>query len=78
VLEASPEERERAFNAMWDQGGFSFWLANYQDMFFNKEANEVCADPLWAGSAYVTDTGLQVPRALLLSCPECAEGANRE
>ena len=44
ALEASPEERERTFNAMWDQGGFSFWLANYQDMFFSKEANEVCAE----------------------------------
>jgi cyclohexanone monooxygenase len=29
---------------MWDQGGFNFWLANYQDMLFNKEANEVCAE----------------------------------
>jgi len=44
VLEASPEERERVFNEMWDQGGFNFWLANYQDMLFNKEANEVCAE----------------------------------
>jgi cation diffusion facilitator CzcD-associated flavoprotein CzcO len=44
VLEASPEERERTFNAMWDQGGFAFWLANYQDMFFNKDANDVCAE----------------------------------
>jgi cation diffusion facilitator CzcD-associated flavoprotein CzcO len=44
ALEASPEERERVFNAMWDQGGFNFWLANYQDMLFNKEANEVCAE----------------------------------
>src|SRR5713226_7767133 len=44
ALEASPEERERVFNEMWDQGGFNFWLANYQDMLFNKEANEVCAE----------------------------------
>jgi cation diffusion facilitator CzcD-associated flavoprotein CzcO len=29
---------------MWDTGGFAFWLANYQDMFFSKEANELCAD----------------------------------
>jgi hypothetical protein len=33
------------------------------------------SDPLWEGSAYVADTGLEVPRALLLSCPECAEDA---
>ncbi len=44
ALEASPEERERVFEEMWDQGGFPFWLANYQDMFFSKEANDVCAD----------------------------------
>ncbi|MBF6571267.1 MAG: hypothetical protein IVW54_20585 [Candidatus Binataceae bacterium] len=39
VLEESPEERERVFNAMWGQGGFSFWRVNYQDRVFNQEAN---------------------------------------
>src|SRR5260370_42257695 len=42
--EATPEEREREFDRMWDAGGFAFWLANYQDMFFNQEANDLCAD----------------------------------
>jgi cation diffusion facilitator CzcD-associated flavoprotein CzcO len=46
ALEAAPEERERMFDKMWDEGGFAFWLANYQDMFFSKEANEICADYL--------------------------------
>jgi cation diffusion facilitator CzcD-associated flavoprotein CzcO len=46
ALEATPEEREREFDRMWDAGGFAFWLANYQDMFFSKEANELCADYL--------------------------------
>ncbi len=46
VLEATPEEREREFDRMWDQGGFAFWLANYQDMFFSQEANDLCADYL--------------------------------
>jgi cyclohexanone monooxygenase len=46
VLEATPEEREKEFDRMWDAGGFSFWLANYQDMFFSKEANDVIADYL--------------------------------
>ena len=46
VLEATPEEREKEFDRMWDQGGFAFWLANYQDMFFVKEANDVIADYL--------------------------------
>jgi cation diffusion facilitator CzcD-associated flavoprotein CzcO len=44
ALEASPEERERVFNEMWDHGGFNFWIANYQDMLFDKQANEVCAE----------------------------------
>ncbi len=46
ALEAAPEERERVFDEMWDNGGFAFWLGNYQDMFFNPEANEVCAEYL--------------------------------
>jgi cation diffusion facilitator CzcD-associated flavoprotein CzcO len=33
ALDATPQERERVFNEMWDYGGFPFWLANYQDMF---------------------------------------------
>jgi len=44
VLDASPEEREREFDRMWDAGGFAFWLANYQDMFFDQKANDLCAD----------------------------------
>ena len=44
ALEASPEEREREFDRMWDSGGFAFWLANYQDMFFSQQANDFAAD----------------------------------
>src|SRR5215469_5887945 len=44
VLETTPEERESVFDRMWDAGGFAFWLANYQDMFFSKAANDLCAD----------------------------------
>ena len=44
VLETTPEEREREFDRMWDAGGFDFWIANYQDMLVDQEANEVCAD----------------------------------
>jgi len=46
VLETTPEEREQQFDKMWDAGGFAFWLANYQDMFFSQEANDVIADYL--------------------------------
>ncbi len=44
ALEATPEEREREFDKMWDAGGFAFWLANYMDMFFSQEANDLCAE----------------------------------
>jgi cation diffusion facilitator CzcD-associated flavoprotein CzcO len=44
ALEASPDERDREFWKRWDDGGFGFWLANYQDMLFSKEANEICAE----------------------------------
>ena len=46
ALEVSQEERERELDKRWDAGGFAFWLANYQDMFFSKEANDVIADYL--------------------------------
>jgi cyclohexanone monooxygenase len=46
ALDATPEEREREFEKRWDTGGFGFWLSNYQDMFFVKEANDLCADYL--------------------------------
>jgi cation diffusion facilitator CzcD-associated flavoprotein CzcO len=46
ALEAAPEEREREFEARWDTGGFGFWLGNYQDMLFDKAANDLCADYL--------------------------------
>ena len=44
ALADTPAEREREFDRMWDAGGFAFWLGNYQDMFFNQEANDLCAD----------------------------------
>jgi cation diffusion facilitator CzcD-associated flavoprotein CzcO len=44
AVDVTPEEREREFDKRWDAGGFAFWLANYQDMFFDPKANELCAD----------------------------------
>src|SRR5215467_3576208 len=44
ALDATAEEREREFDRMWDAGGFAFWMANYQDMRSNQEANDLCAD----------------------------------
>src|SRR5262252_6568028 len=44
ALEVSADEREREFEKKWDAGGFAYWLANYQDMFFDPRANDLCAD----------------------------------
>src|SRR5215467_14543243 len=46
ALEATPEEREREFERMWDIGGFIFGLANYQDVLLSREANKIVADYL--------------------------------
>ena len=37
--EATPEERERAFQERYDRGGFGLWLANYDDILVSREAN---------------------------------------
>ena len=44
ALEDSPEEREREFQARWDRGGFGLWVANYNDIFFTKEANDTVSE----------------------------------
>ncbi len=44
ALEAPPEERERAYQERWDNGGFGLWLGNYGDIFFVKEANDTVSE----------------------------------
>jgi cyclohexanone monooxygenase len=43
VLEATPQERERAFERTWELGGFMF-LTAYGDIAVDREANAVAAD----------------------------------
>ena len=43
----SPEEREKTFEELWQEGGFKSWLSTYQDVFFDKEANRLAYD-FWA------------------------------
>ena len=43
VLEATPEEREKAFRARWENGGFGFQAA-FGDIVRNLEANKFAAD----------------------------------
>ena len=39
ALETPDEERERALQQRWDEGGFGIWLGSYSDIFFVEEAN---------------------------------------
>lgn len=41
---ASAEEREALFEKLWAAGGFQFWLANYHDILFKQDANDLCYD----------------------------------
>ncbi|KAL2040638.1 hypothetical protein N7G274_006617 [Stereocaulon virgatum] len=43
----TPEEREKIFEQLWQEGGFKFWLATYKDMLFDKDANRQHYD-FWA------------------------------
>lgn len=38
--DVSPEERERHWSYTWDQGGFSYGMLAFKDLFRSKEANE--------------------------------------
>ncbi|WP_437720504.1 flavin-containing monooxygenase [Sorangium sp. So ce861] len=43
ALEVSPEERERAYKARWEQGGTPF-LVTFSDVMRSREANETAAE----------------------------------
>ncbi|OCL03742.1 cyclopentanone 1,2-monooxygenase [Glonium stellatum] len=40
TFDDSPEEREKFYEKLWENGGFEFWLANYKDLLFDMKANE--------------------------------------
>ncbi|KKY15006.1 putative cyclopentanonemonooxygenase [Diplodia seriata] len=40
----SDEERAKFWEKIWEEGGLSFWLGNYQDVTKNKEANRLAYD----------------------------------
>jgi cation diffusion facilitator CzcD-associated flavoprotein CzcO len=50
TFDDTPEEREAFYEKMYDNGGFEFWLANYKDLLFDKEANRQAYD-FWAKKA---------------------------
>jgi cation diffusion facilitator CzcD-associated flavoprotein CzcO len=42
--EATPEERDRAYQERWDRGGFGLWLGNYDDILEDREANNAVSE----------------------------------
>ena len=44
ALEATPEERHRAFEAKWAEGGSISFLYAYTDLLVNKEANDTASE----------------------------------
>lgn len=40
ALETPPDEREAIYENLWKEGGFPFWLATFNDVLMNKEAND--------------------------------------
>lgn len=66
ALEASPEERRRTFDERWNAGGFRLFIDSYEDILFDKAANDTIADYIRERiSARVTD-----PRTAELLAPK--------
>ncbi|KAF4552244.1 Pyridine nucleotide-disulfide oxidoreductase-like protein 12 [Elsinoe fawcettii] len=40
TLDDTPEQREAFYEDLWQKGGFHYWLATYDDMLFDKPAND--------------------------------------
>jgi cation diffusion facilitator CzcD-associated flavoprotein CzcO len=44
ALDATPEERDAQYEALWQRGGFKFFLDLYMDIAMSEEANQTLAD----------------------------------
>lgn len=40
ALDVPADERLAFYESLWEQGGFPFWLANFEDMIANRESND--------------------------------------
>ncbi|KAF2097636.1 cyclopentanone 1,2-monooxygenase [Rhizodiscina lignyota] len=58
TMSDTPEEREKFYGKLWEKGGFEFWLATYDDMLYDMEANRQAYD-YWAKK---TRARIQDPR----------------
>lgn len=44
ALADSPEQRDAHYQQLWDTKGFGIWMASYEDILFDKDANKTAAD----------------------------------
>ena len=44
ALADTAEQRKAHFEDLWQEGGFSLWIGSYQDILYDKAANETAAD----------------------------------
>jgi cyclohexanone monooxygenase len=44
ALEVSERERQQTYDEYWEIGGFKFLFSTYNDIYFNKEANDTAAN----------------------------------
>ena len=44
ALEATPEERKRVYDDLWEVGGFRFLFSSYNDLILNQDANDTAAE----------------------------------
>lgn len=65
TFDDSPEKRKAIYEALWKEGDFKYWLANYQDMLFSKAAN----DEAYAFWREKTRARIQDPRLRGLLAP---------
>lgn len=65
TFDDSPERREAFYEALWKEGDFKFWLANYQDLLSAKIAN----DEAYAFWREKTRARIQDPRVRDLLAP---------
>lgn len=68
TFDDSPEKRQAFYEALWKEGDFKFWLANYQDLLSVKAAN----DEAYAFWREKTRPRIQDPRVKDLLAPMVA------
>jgi cation diffusion facilitator CzcD-associated flavoprotein CzcO len=76
TFDDTPEEREAFYEERFQKGGFEFWLANYKDLLFNKEANTQAYN-FWAKKTRARITDPRKRDILAPSTPPHAFGTKR-